>query len=67
MRPYCTAQGTISSLLGETMMEDNMRKRICFIRISVCVFINVYDWVTLLYSKNWHNIVNQPYFNKKKK
>ena len=24
-----------------------------------------YDWVTLLYSRNWHNIVNQLYFNKK--
>ena len=21
-------------------------------------------WVTLLYSRNWHNIVNQLYFNK---
>ena len=25
----------------------------------------MYDWVTLLYSRNWHNIVNQPYFNQK--
>ena len=25
----------------------------------------VYDWVTLLYSRNWHNIVNQLYFNTK--
>ena len=23
---YCTAQGTLSNLLGEIMMEDNMRK-----------------------------------------
>ena len=23
------------------------------------------DWVTLLYSRNWHNVVNQLYFNKK--
>ena len=23
------------------------------------------DWVTVLYSRNWHNIVNQLYFNKK--
>ena len=22
------------------------------------------DWVTLLYSRNWHNIVNKLYFNK---
>ena len=24
----------------------------------------MYDWVTLLYSRNGRNIVNQPYFNK---
>ena len=23
----------------------------------------MYDWVTMLYSRNWHNIVNQLYFN----
>ena len=26
----------------------------------------MYDWITLLYSRNWHDIVNQPYFNKNK-
>ena len=51
-----TAQGTISSLLGQTMMEDNIKKE--------CV--NMYDWVTLLYPRNWHNTVRQLYFNKKK-
>ena len=25
----------------------------------------MYDWVTLLYSRNWHNIGNELYFNKK--
>ena len=25
----------------------------------------VWDWVTLLYNRNWRNIVNQLYFNKK--
>ena len=25
------------------------------------------DWVTLLYSRNWYNTVNQLYFNLKKK
>ena len=24
----------------------------------------MYDWVTLLYSRNWHNTVNQLYFKK---
>ena len=27
----------------------------------------MYNWVTLLYSRNWHNIVNQLYFNNNKK
>ena len=27
----------------------------------------MYDWVTLLYSRKWHNIVKQLYFNLKKK
>ena len=27
----------------------------------------MYDWVTLLYCRNWYNIVNQLYFKKKKK
>ena len=31
------------------------------------VHIYIYDWVTLLYSKNWHNIVNQLYFKNFKK
>ena len=26
----------------------------------------MYAWVTLLYSRNWHNIVNQLYSRKKK-
>lgn len=25
----------------------------------------MYDWVTVPYSRHWHNIVNQLYFNKK--
>ena len=40
------------------MMEDNIRKG---------MYIHVYDWVTLLYSKNMQNIVNQLNFNKKLK
>ena len=42
-----------SSLLGQTMMEKNIKKQ------SVCL----YDWVTFLYSWNWHNTVNQLDFN----
>ena len=29
------------------MIEDNMGKRMC-----VCVYVCVYDWVTLSYSRN---------------
>ena len=28
--------------------------------------IYIYIWVTLLYNRDWHNIVNQLYFNKNK-
>ena len=55
MRPYCIAQGTIPILLEYTMMENSTKN------------IYMYDWVTLLYSKNWHNTANQLYFNKKEK
>ena len=32
-----------------------------------CACVSVYDWVTKLYSRNWHNKVYQLYSNKKKK
>ena len=38
---------------GMIVMEDNTRKGMC-----VCVCVCVYDWVTFLYSRKWHNIVN---------
>ena len=31
----------------------------------MCVCVYVYDRVTMLYSRDWYNIVNQLYFNKK--
>ena len=36
-------------------MEKNIKKERLY----------VYNWVTLLYSRDWHDIVNQLYFNKK--
>ena len=45
---------------GNTM-EENMKKRMC-----VCVCVCVYEWVTLLHSRNWHNNVDELYFNLKK-
>ena len=56
MRSYSTTLGTMCTLLGWTMMEDNTRKR-----------MYIYDWVTMLYSRNRHNVVNQLYFNKNEK
>ena len=47
MRSYCKAQGTISNLLEQNMMEDNIEREY------------IYDWVPFLYSRNWRNIVNQ--------
>ena len=55
---YSAVQGTIPNLWGQTIMENNIRKGMC-----MCM----YDWVTLLYNRNWHNIVNQLYLNKKYK
>ena len=52
-RSYCIAQGTIFNILWQKIMEKNMKKN-----------INMYNWVTLLYIKNQHNIVNQLYLNK---
>ena len=35
-------------------------------KMYVCVYMYMNDWVTFLYSRNWHNIVNHLYFNLKK-
>ena len=69
MRSYWTAQGTVSSLLGYNTMKDSIKNVYMCVYICVCVYIIIYmyicDWVTLLYSKYWRNVVNQLYFNKK--
>ena len=57
MRSYCTAQGTLSSLLGKNVMREGMRKR---------MHILMHDWITLLYNRNWHNNVNKQYFKENK-
>ena len=54
MSSYCTAQGTVASLLKVHHDGGRYEKK------------NVYDWVTLLDSRNWHNTVNQLYFDNKK-
>ena len=56
-------QGTLSSLLGQAMLENNIKERVyMFVYKYIYVFL-LYS-VTLLYSRNWHNIVNQLYFKK---
>ena len=57
MRSYCMAQG-IQSLRIEHDASQYEKKN---------VYTYMHDWVTMLYSKNWHNPVNQLYFNKNQK
>ena len=33
---------------------------------NVYIYIYIYDGVTLLYNRNWHNIVDQLYFKEEK-
>ena len=53
---------------SERERQYHMISSICAIYnmalIFIYIFIYMYDRVTLLYSRNWHNIVNQQYFNK---
>ena len=37
-----------------------------YLSIYLPIYSFIYLWVTLLYSRNWHNILNQLYFNNKK-
>ena len=46
--------GTISNFFWQNMIRDNLRK-------NIYIYIYTYDWVTLPYSRYWHNIVNQLY------
>ena len=46
LRPYCIAQRTIFNILWYTIMEN-------------IYFKSLYKWITLLCSRNKHNIVNQ--------
>ena len=51
-------------------MENNVKKNVCvciYVCVCVCVCMYVCDWVTLLYSRNWHNIVKSTIIFKRKK
>ena len=50
---FIYSTGNYIQALGIDQMEDNIRKGMC-----VYIYICMYDWVTLLYRRNWHNIVN---------
>ena len=55
MGTHCIAQGALPNLLWLSMWEKNLKET-----WSVYMF----NWITLLYIRNDHNIVNQLYFNK---
>ena len=47
MRFYCVTQGTISSLLEQTVMEDNMRKEMYICFIFQTTYSYEYRWILL--------------------
>ena len=51
----CIAQRTLPNILWYSTWEKNLKE-------NGCLFM--YDWITLLYSRNYHNPVNQQHFNK---
>lgn len=61
MMSYCTAQGTVSDLLGQNIDGGRDEKK----NVDTDRYRYRYKWVILLYSGNWNNIVNQLYFNLK--
>ena len=52
------AQRTLLNTLWWSMWEKNMKENGC---------VYMYNWIALLYSKNYHKLVNQLYFNKTSK
>ena len=51
----CMAQRTLSNILWLSIWEKNLKENGC---------VYMYNWITLLYSRNYHNTVNQLYVNK---
>ena len=60
MRSCCIAQRTISSPCVGIWWSIMWEKVYVYIYIFThkCIYIYMYDWVTLLYSRNWQNTVN---------
>ena len=55
MGTCCTTQGTLPSILWWSIWRKNLKKN---------GRVYLYNWFTLLYSRIYHNIVNQLYVNK---
>jgi len=55
MGTCCRAQRTLPNILWSSVWEKNVKENGC---------VYMYNWITLLYSRNYHNIVNQLYCNK---
>ena len=49
------AQGTLPNILWWSMWEKNLKENGC---------VSMYNWITLLYSRNYNNLVIQQYFIK---
>jgi len=58
MRTHCIAQGTLLHALRWPKLEENLRKS---------GHTYMYNWFTLLDSRNWHSRIKQPYSDLKKK
>ena len=43
-------------------IEENLRKGMYGYMCFIYTHTHTHDWVTFLYSRNWHNTVNQLYF-----
>ena len=52
--------------VGVALKKKKKKKNVCvcvYICVCMCIYMCMYDWVTLIYSRNWHNTVNQLYFD----
>ena len=54
MGTCCLAQRTLPNILGSSTWEKNMKENGC---------VYMFNCITLLYSRNYHNLVNQPHFH----
>ena len=51
----CASRGTLPNILCWSILGKNLKEN---------GYVHMYNWITLLYSRNYHNIVNELYFNK---